>query len=164
MSIDEFVGWVDKNSNNFTDSRFHSFTRSTNVPSQSRQYSICLSPSIIPSIGSSISSLISSGVAKYNGFRLLDRVGLYDGSHVQSVPGSKEDVFKNKSISLVDKRRLMRFLTFAAGDFEQQKELEGKQDQPFLQFLSTVFSLKSEMAEVIAYALAFCVFPSGRLR
>ena len=35
------------------------------------------------------------------------------------VPGSKEEVFKDKSVSLVDKRRLMRFLMFVAGDFEQ---------------------------------------------
>jgi hypothetical protein len=41
------------------------------------------------------------------------------------VPGSKEDVFKDKSVSLVDKRRLMRFLMFVAGEYEQDNLYQG---------------------------------------
>jgi RAB protein geranylgeranyltransferase component A len=78
------------------------------------------------------------------------------------VPGSKEDIFKSKEIGLVEKRRLMRFLTFAAGEFEDKKELEGKNDVPFLEFLQTTFSLNEEMASVITYALAFCTSPTGK--
>lgn len=110
-----------------------------------------------------ISSLVASGVAKYSGFRLLDCLTVYDKSGaLKSVPGSKEDIFRSKEISLLDKRRLMRFLTFASSDFEGKQELEGKQDLPFPQFLTTVFSLKEETSNVIAYSLAFCLTPEGR--
>ena len=89
---------------------------------------------------------------------MYDRPG-----YVQSVPGSKEDVFKSKALSLVDKRRLMRFLMFAAGDFEGKKELEGKEQMPFVQYLRDVFTLKDQAATAIAYALAFCASVEGKV-
>jgi Rab proteins geranylgeranyltransferase component A len=127
-----------------------------------RQYAISLSPSIIPSTGPLISALISSGVAKYGSFRLLEGIGIYDPSGaVKSVPSSKEGIFNDKSISLIDKRRLMRFLTFAAGEFEGSPELKGKETGSFFEFLQNTFLLNDEMAKTIVYALAFCVSASG---
>ena len=42
------------------------------------------------------------------------------------MPSSKQDVFTNKAINLVDKRKWMRFLTFAI-DFDSNPDvLEGK--------------------------------------
>jgi len=136
--------------------------RSADVPSQSRQFSICLQPAVIPSVGPLISSLIGSGVAKYSGFRLLDCISVYDSSgRLTNVPGSKQDIFKNKTISLVEKRRVMRFLTFASGDFETAEELKGKERLPFLEFLSTVFSLGQDLSCIISYSLAFSTSLSG---
>jgi RAB protein geranylgeranyltransferase component A len=81
---------------------------------------------------------------------------VYDGSGgLKNVPGSKEDVFKNQDISLIQKRRLMRFLTFVAGDFEQSPELQHRHDLPFAVFLETVFNLDKELVDIITYALAY---------
>ena len=166
LSLEDLVPWLDniaKSESTYIASRIQQVSRSTHVPSHSRQYSICLQPSIIPSTGPCITSLVASGVSKYSGFRLLDCVGIHDPTgRVKQVPGSKEDIFKSKDISLVEKRRLMRFLTFAAGEFEDEKELEGKHDVPFLAFLQTTFSLNEEMASVITYALAFCASSTGK--
>lgn len=41
------------------------------------------------------------------------------------VPSSKEDVFNNQAISLIDKRKLMRFLTFAVDYQEKPEVMEG---------------------------------------
>jgi RAB protein geranylgeranyltransferase component A len=160
------VQWADNIANIPSEqpSRFCRLTRSSKVPSQSRQYSICLQPGVIPSLGPLISSLVASGVAKYSGFRLLESVSVYDSSgSVRNVPGSKEDIFKSKEISLIEKRRLMRFLAFAAGDFEDKKELEDKKDMPFLEFLPKVFSLSNNITSVIAYSLAFCMSSTGKI-
>lgn len=87
---------------------------------------------------------------------------MYDGvGSFKSVPGSKEDVFRNKDITLIQKRRLMRFLTFAVGDLEQSLELQGKHDLPFTEFLETVFSLNKELVDVITYALGYSNKPTG---
>ncbi|KAG6918509.1 hypothetical protein DXG01_013869 [Tephrocybe rancida] len=160
ISLDELAQWVDTMTSS-SNPKYTSVMRSAKVPSQTRQYSICLSPSIIPSIGPVIDSLVSSGVAKYGGFRLLERVGVYHSSGViKNVPGSKEDVFKSKEISLVDKRRLMRFLKFTAGEFESEKEFEGADEMSFAEYLTSVFTLKEDLQSALVFALAFCFDPS----
>ena len=171
LTVDELVTWADDRADDASStsyvfaqrSKFTSISKSGSSPPQSRQYSISLSPTIIPSIGPLIDALISSGVSRYGGFKLLEKVAIYTGpGSVKPVPGSKEDVFKNKELSLLEKRRLMRFLMFAAGDFEGKKELEGKEDSPFVDFLRDVFSLDGQTAAAIAYALAFCISGTGK--
>ncbi|KAJ2924932.1 hypothetical protein H1R20_g12118, partial [Candolleomyces eurysporus] len=137
LSQDEFVKWGEQVSNGLHPA-FSSYSGDSQVLPYSRQYSICLRPSIIPSLGPLITGLIASGVAKYSGFKLLDSVSIYapDGS-VKSVPGSKDAIFKSKDISLIEKRRLMRFLTFASGDFEDKPEIQGKEEQPFPEYLNS---------------------------
>ncbi|KAF5363533.1 hypothetical protein D9756_000567 [Leucocoprinus leucothites] len=158
LTLEEFAKWIDSISS--TSGRFSHGTRSGTVPPYARHYSICLCPTINPALGSFVDALIQSGVSKYSGFRLLERVAVYDGTGAfRAVPGSKEDVFKNKDISLIQKRRLMRFLTFAVGDFEQSSELQGKHDLPFTDFLDSVFSLSHELVTVITYALAYSSQP-----
>ncbi|KZT13206.1 FAD/NAD(P)-binding domain-containing protein [Laetiporus sulphureus 93-53] len=167
LTLDELIDWADRHTsqpdaldNAYTSAqraRFASITHSSSSLPQSRQYSLSLAPSIIPSIGPLIDALVASGVSRYGGFKLLEKVALYAApGKVRHVPGSKEDVFKSKELSLLDKRRLMRFLTFAAGEFEGSKELEGKVDVPFFGFLRETFSLEDRTAGAIAYALAFC--------
>ncbi|KAF9456093.1 GDP dissociation inhibitor-domain-containing protein [Collybia nuda] len=160
LSLDELVEWVDTKAS-ANDPHYSSVQRSQSTLSQSRQYSICLCPAVIPSIGPTISSLVSSGVSKYGGFRLLERVGVYHPTGVvKNVPGTKEDVFKSKDMSLIDKRRLMRFLMFSIGDFENKKELEGNHHLPFADFLKTVFTLNDEVVTALIYSLAYCFSPS----
>jgi len=155
------VQWADTQSL-ATNHKFSSVSRSADPSQQSRQYSISLRPAVIPSIGPIISSLISSGVSKYGGFRLLERVGLYHPSGiVKHVPGSKEDIFKSKDISLVDKRRLMRFLAFAVDDFESKEELHDANEMPLPEFLKAVFSLPDDIISVVLYSLSFSFSPSG---
>lgn len=173
LTLDELVEWADARTHaddaaapdaylSAQRARYTSISRSSSVlPQQSRQYSVSLAPTIIPSVGPLINSLVSSGVSRYGGFKLLEKVAIYDGpGSVKPVPGSKEDVFKNKDLSLLEKRRLMRFLMFAAGDFADKPELEGKEETPFIQFLRETFSLDQRTTNALAYALAFCVSAS----
>lgn len=173
VTLDELARWADSRSTPSEDPEkpssylsaqrgtFTPISRSPVMPDHSRHYSISLAPSLIPSVGSLISSLIASGVSRYGGYRLLERVGIYSSNDgLRNVPGSKEDVFKS-SLSLIEKRRLMRFLVFASGDFESSKEFQGQEQTPFPEFLQTKFSLTQEMVDAIVYALAFCSSNAG---
>lgn len=96
----------------------------------SRHYSISLSPSVIPSTGLLIDSLVKSGVSRYGGFRLLESIALYTSAggvdpSIVRVPSSKEDVFKDKGMSLMEKRKLMKFLLWNIGQFEDSAEIQG---------------------------------------
>ncbi len=169
MTLDELARWADDRSESSRSSsyftaqgiKFTSVSRSGVVPHHSRHYSISLSPTLIPSVGPFISSLIASGVSRYGGYRLLERVGIYSiNTGLQNVPGSKEDVFKS-SLNLIEKRRLMRFLVFASGEFEGSKELQGHEQTAFPAFLTSQFSLTQEIVDAIVYALAFCSSTTG---
>ncbi|KAG1766509.1 FAD/NAD-P-binding domain-containing protein [Suillus placidus] len=155
LSLDELVQWVDhyKEDN-------HSVTHYGEVPPHARQYSVSLAPSVIPSIGPFISSLIASGVSRYGSFKLLGRVVIYDGGILKNVPQSKDDIFQSKAMSLLEKRRVTRFLMFAAGEFENSKELHGQENSPLLDFLHRIFLLSEATARAITYALGYCCFIS----
>ena len=175
LTLDELAEWADLRGSSTNDhdgsttdylthqrSRYSSVFRSSILPPQSRQYAVSLAPSLVPSIGPHIDSLVASGVSRYGSFKLLEKVAMYDRpGFVQGVPGSKEDIFKSKTLTLLEKRRLMRFLMFAAGDFEGSKEIEGKEDMPFVAFLTEVFTLGGAPAQALAHALAFCAEDKG---
>lgn len=101
---------------------------SPSLQADKRRYAISLFPALMPSRGALVGTLIASDVSKYVTFKLLDGVHVWTGSEEQThrVPGSKEDVFNDKSVSLPDKRKLMKALMFAGGDFEQDPALQGR--------------------------------------
>ncbi|CAE6379073.1 unnamed protein product [Rhizoctonia solani] len=123
----------------------------------SRQYSLSLTPHLIPATGPFIAALVNSGVSRYGSFVLPKRVVIQTQDGFKNVPANKQDVFKDKAISLVQKRRLIKFLMFATGEFEQSTELQGKETTPLLEFVRDVFGIDKELAEALAYAVAFCV-------
>ncbi|KAH7888122.1 GDP dissociation inhibitor-domain-containing protein [Phlebopus sp. FC_14] len=160
LTLDELSQWADAQSSplegGFRGVQYHVESRSSHIPPNPKQYSISLSPSVIPSVGPFISSLISSGVARYGSYKLLGPVLLYHGGQFKNVPQNKETVFQDRNITLIEKRRLMRFLMFASGDFETSPEIQGKESVPFNEFLRQTFSLSEDTARVVTFALAYC--------
>ncbi|KAF8590293.1 FAD/NAD(P)-binding domain-containing protein [Ramaria rubella] len=153
LAHDELLQW----SHSPPSSRYSNFSSSSEEPlPSSRSYSLSLSPALIPSAGPLITALILSGVSRYGQFKLLDAVYIHRDGGLKRVPGNKEDVFKARDVSLVDKRKLMRFLQFAAGEFEERPELEGQENTPLGDFMREKFSLGEEAREAIMYALAYC--------
>jgi len=165
LTLDELVRWAETHSTNPTEEPvlYRVDYLSPDRPSHQKQFSISLSPTVIPAVGPFISSIISSGVARYGSYKLLGPVAIYRHGKFQSVPQNKESIFQDRSMSLVEKRRLMRFLVFASGEFEGSPELQGKEDTPFDQFLCESFSLSEETSQVIMFSLASCDFSGGEM-
>jgi RAB protein geranylgeranyltransferase component A len=70
------------------------------------------------------------------------------------VPSSREDVFTSKAVSLIEKRKLMKFLTFSM-DYENAPEtLEGSDDMTYSQFLQDKFKITGKLQKAIIYAIA----------
>lgn len=162
LTLDEVIAWAKRQSSpdhthqNERCTRYDVEFLSEVEVSHPRQYTISLSPSVIPAVGPFITSITASGVARYASFKLLGSVSIYHDGHFENVPRGKEDVFRDQQIPLVEKRRLMRFLMFAAGEYESSPEFQGKEDVPFLEFLCQTFSLSENIAQIVAFALAYC--------
>ncbi|WVQ79147.1 hypothetical protein IAT38_001243 [Cryptococcus sp. DSM 104549] len=168
LTLDELVQWSSSqpaapspSSSSSTSISYSQASTSALTPSleaDRRRYALSLFPAVLPSRGALIDTLISSDVSKYVSFRMLDSVAVWDEAEggIRRVPGSKEEVFKDKSVGLLEKRKLMKFLMFAAGDFETEEVLQGKEAQPLIQFLQESFTLPSHLATSITYAIAHC--------
>lgn len=101
---------------------------------KSRQYAISLSPSLVPGEGNLIDTLVKSGVSRYGEFRLLDALGMIRTSddaraQLHLVPSTKEDIFKDKHIPLIIKRKFMKMLQFAIGEYEESDMWRGETAQ-----------------------------------
>lgn len=128
LSLNELVTWAkarNQKSEGSVDLTFAE-TGYTELPSElaqsARRYNFTLSPTIYPSIGPFISSLVRSGVAKYSAFRLIDTVALYGDGSLTPAATTKEDIFKDKTLSLIEKRRVMKFVMAANVDIEGTEE------------------------------------------
>ncbi|CAH7685048.1 GDP dissociation inhibitor-domain-containing protein [Phakopsora pachyrhizi] len=77
----------------------------------SSEYALTLQPALVPARGGFIDLIVSSNVAPYLSFQLLNQFILAQEGDEEflALPGSKHDLFKLQGLSLMDKRLLMRF-------------------------------------------------------
>ncbi|KAI8059607.1 GDP dissociation inhibitor-domain-containing protein [Gongronella butleri] len=122
----------------------------------SRQYNLDTCPKLLTARGQLVEDLIRSGVGRYMEFKSVDDMFVYDHAEhaLKKVPGSKEDVFTNKTISLVDKRKLMKFLTFAMSDTKDETLLEGHETLSYTQFLESKFKITGRLQSAVVHAIS----------
>jgi RAB protein geranylgeranyltransferase component A len=141
-----------------------------------RHFSISLAPTIVPCAGPTIDVLIRSKVASYCTFRLLQKTSVYSATSAENwplrkVPSSKEDIFKDKTLSLIDKRRLMKLLQQAVPDQDSTAEGESSASAAstsggtFFDYLLSKegANLSPELAKSVAYGVALCSSQQGEL-
>ncbi|KAJ9109768.1 hypothetical protein QFC19_001998 [Naganishia cerealis] len=180
LTVDEMVQWV----NEIQASALHQYTAASyefpisefesNLNKVARQYALSVFPAILPARGDLIDTLIAEDVGKYVSFRLVDGVSTYqkpragelrETARWKRVPAGKDQIFKDSSLSLLDKRRLMKFIMFASSErssdgWETEPLLQGKESQSILEFLASTFQLSHDLADTIAYGIAFCTSPT----
>ncbi|CAG8474496.1 7056_t:CDS:10 [Ambispora gerdemannii] len=127
---------------------------------ESKRYNLELAPKLMPCRGELVELLISSGVGKYLDFKAVEQTFIYLGAdEFEKVPCSKEDVFTSQTVSLVDKRKLMKFLTFALDYTNSPETYAGYEDKSFKDFLKEKFRIEGKLLAVILYAIALINSP-----
>ena len=118
-----------------------------------RRFNIDIAPKVLFSRGPLVEALISANISHYAEFKSVTRILTYMDGKVEEVPCSRADVFSSSVISMVEKRMLMKFLTFCL-DFEQQKDqYEGYEDRPYAEFLQSR-RLTPNLQHFIIHAIA----------
>ncbi|XP_054713825.1 rab proteins geranylgeranyltransferase component A 2-like [Uloborus diversus] len=128
-----------------------------------RKFNIDLAPKIMFSRGSLVDLLISSNIARYAEFQCVNKVLTYINGHIEQVPCSRADVFSKKTVSVVEKRMLMKFLTFCLKFEEQIDEYQGFEDLLFSDFLKSK-KLTSNVEHYIMHAIAMVNEKSNTLQ
>ncbi|XP_066501979.1 rab proteins geranylgeranyltransferase component A 1 [Hoplias malabaricus] len=104
---------------------------------EGRRFNIDLVSKLLYSRGLLVDLLIKSNVSRYAEFKNISRILTCRNGKVEQVPCSRADVFGSKQLSMVEKRMLMKFLTFCL-DFEQHpEEFQDFSEKPFWEFLKS---------------------------
>ncbi|KAM6217441.1 rab proteins geranylgeranyltransferase component A 2 [Rhynchocyon petersi] len=107
------------------------------IVKEGRRFNIDLVSKLLYSRGLLIDLLIKSNVSQYAQFKNVTRVLAFWEGKVEQVPCSRADVFNSKELTMIEKRMLMKFLTFCI-DYEQHpSEYEASQQCPFSEFLKS---------------------------
>jgi len=116
---------------------------------QSRKYNLELSSLLLYAQGPLVKALQDSQVAAYLEFRAIETIHILINQQWETVPLSKEDVFSNDAMTLIEKRRLMKFITTAS-----TTEVDTSDDQTSFHEYLNQLNLSKESVEMIMYALA----------
>ncbi|XP_043851675.1 rab proteins geranylgeranyltransferase component A 2-like [Dromiciops gliroides] len=107
------------------------------IVKEGRRFNIDLTSKLLYSRGLLIDLLIKSNVSRYAEFKNVTRILGYQEANVVQVPCSRADVFNSKKLTMVEKRMLMKFLTFCL-DYEQHPdEYKAHEESTFSEFLKT---------------------------
>lgn len=120
----------------------------------SRSYNLDSTPKLLGSRDKLVETLIRSGVGRYLEFKSVDDIYILNQGSLEKVPSSKEDVFTNKSVSLIEKRKLMKFLTFAMDYEETNPIFENTDNMTYIKFLEEKFKITGKLQQAIVYAIA----------
>uniref|UniRef100_A0A8D3DZS1 Rab proteins geranylgeranyltransferase component A n=1 Tax=Scophthalmus maximus TaxID=52904 RepID=A0A8D3DZS1_SCOMX len=104
----------------------------THLVKEGRRFNIDLVSKLMFSRGSLVDLLIKSNVSRYAEFKNITRILTYRNGNTEQVPCSRADVFASRQLSVVEKRKLMRFLTSCVEETEEQQVYNGR---PYLEFL-----------------------------
>ncbi|XP_064536544.1 rab proteins geranylgeranyltransferase component A [Drosophila montana] len=124
---------------------------------KSRRFSLDLSPRVAYSAGALVKLLIKSNICRYAEFRALDHVCMLYNNELVSVPCSRSDVFNTKTLTMVEKRLLMKFLT-ACNYYGEDKCNEDALDfrgRTFLEYLKAQ-QVTDKIATCVMQAIAMC--------
>ncbi|XP_061215657.1 rab proteins geranylgeranyltransferase component A 2-like [Neopsephotus bourkii] len=104
---------------------------------EGRRFNIDLVSKLLYSRGLLIDLLIKSNVSRYAEFKNATRILAFREGKVEQVPCSRADVFNSTQLTMVEKRMLMKFLTFCL-DYEQHpEEYQDYENSTFAEFLRT---------------------------
>jgi len=132
-----------------------SFPNQSEMMEKWRHFNIDLTPKVLFSRGALVELLIHSNVSRYLEFRNVTRTltVLSDTNHLQHVPCSRADIFNSKFVSVIEKRMIMKVLTFCMNYEEDAAEVQEYRDRPYREFLQSQ-RLGRKIQNFIIYSIA----------
>ncbi|RMZ83665.1 hypothetical protein DV738_g1070, partial [Chaetothyriales sp. CBS 135597] len=144
----------------FSDAAVTTVDASTSTQSllkPSRAYTLSLNPQIVYAQSRFLPSLVSSQIHSQLEFQAVGSWWMYRDGKLQKIPGTREDLFNDDSLSVRDKRSLMKFLRYVLQEDDIQNEGPAEALAPSLlaDALETRFKVPAALqAPIVALALS----------
>lgn len=107
------------------------------IVKEGKRFNIDLVSKLLYSQGLLIDLLIKSNVSRYTEFKNVTRILAFREGRVEQVPCSRADVFNSKELTMVEKRVLMKFLTFCLNYERHPDEYQAFMQCSFSEYLKT---------------------------
>ncbi|KZV28031.1 rab protein geranylgeranyltransferase component A 1-like [Dorcoceras hygrometricum] len=135
----------------------------------SRRFNIDLAgPRVFLCSDSMIDVILKTGINQYMEFKSVDTsfVGDVDGK-LMSVPDSRSAIFKDRSLSIIEKNRLMKFFKLVQAHFSEENEEdripEEDLESPFVEFLTKI-GLSQKLKSIILYAIVNASYDQDNIK
>ncbi|RMZ90037.1 hypothetical protein DV736_g2747, partial [Chaetothyriales sp. CBS 134916] len=135
----------------------NSTTSPVSVLKSSRAYTLCLNPQIVYAQSQFLPTLVSSQIHSQLEFQAVGWWWIYRNGSLQKIPGTREDVFNDDSLSVRDKRILMKFLRYVLQEDDAQNDASAEALPPILlaDALETRFRVPAALqGPIVALALS----------
>lgn len=75
--------------------------------------------------GAMVDVLTQSNCSRYTEFKAVQKIYRVSEGTIEHVPCSRADLFSSQAVSMLEKRRMMKFLTFCANYDSQAEAFQG---------------------------------------
>ncbi|RDD45951.1 Rab proteins geranylgeranyltransferase component A 1 [Trichoplax sp. H2] len=118
-----------------------------------RRFSIDLLPKLLLCRGPLVELLIKSKVARYVEFKCVTKILTYRGNRLVQVPCSRSEVFSTNLMSMLEKRMLMKFLSFCIEYEKHEDKFKEYEQRPFSDYLKS-WRLSEDLQHFIIHCIA----------
>ena len=125
----------------------------TELKSQYRMFTFDLWPKLIYATDPFVDMIVKSTITKYLEFKAVNKIITVLDRNLTLVPASRADVFTSKSVSVLEKRLLMRFVTYVMELDKHEEELEQFKSRPFSEFMDHK-NLSNKLKSLITSSIA----------
>lgn len=121
----------------------------------SRDYGIDLTPKIMFCQSDLLTLLVKSRVYRYLEFQSLSNFHVFENDDFQQKVNAttKQDIFTDKSLSLITKRYLMKFLKFILLDSDYKQRVKPYANEPIQKFLAEEFKLEDPQIKEFVFSI-----------
>ena len=125
----------------------------TELKSQYRTFTFDLFPKLIYATDPFVDMIVKSSVTKYLEFKAVNKIITVLDGRLTVVPASRADVFTSKTVSVLEKRLLMRFVTFVMELDKHTDETQQYNPRPFIDFMEHM-GLNAKLKSLIKSSIA----------
>ncbi|KAJ6252315.1 rab protein geranylgeranyltransferase component a [Anaeramoeba flamelloides] len=127
---------------------------------KSNRFMIDLQPHYIFARSEILKIIATSNLTHYIDFQLLGSIQLLHEGKLQALPCSRSEIFKTKSLELIEKRFLMKFIThctkYSTNEIEDEEvldEIKSWLEKPFTDFLTKYYKFNTKLHDFVFYTI-----------